>query len=291
MTADRFPDFVCIGGMRCGSTTLWDLLGRHPGIYLPDEKEMHFFDDAKGRFELGADWYANQFAAAGDLQLRGEVTPSYLHQEVVPPRMAAMLPDARLIVILRDPAKRAWSHYWFRVRQGREPLPFMQALERERNGISAPGDRWPLWRFAYLGWSRYIDGLRRFESAFGRNAIQVIFFEELLRDPAGVMRVVWEHIGAEPMDVGSPPRTNEMYSPRLRRMHIALKSRADAYVPGQAGYRRLERAVVRRLMSWNLRPGPRPLPPHVLGVLRERLKAPDEELAEWLGRSLPWQEG
>jgi len=286
----RLPDFVCIGGMRCGSTTLWHLLNRHPEIFLPEEKELHYFDDARGRYERGGEWYAKQFAAAEESQVCGEVTPSYLHQEPVPSRMVELLRRPRLLVILRDSAKRAWSHYWFRVRQGREPLSFSKALERERQGAHSLKDRGSLWRFSYIGWSRFIDGIRRFEQAFGREAIRVVFFEELLRDPNGVMQIVWEHLDVEPIRVDALPHSNEMLTPRMRRLHCVLTARKRGHEGYRTGYQRLEQRVIRRINRWNLQSGSRPIPPHVLSELRKQLATADQELAEWLGRGLPWDE-
>ena len=130
----RLPDFLILGEMKCGSTTLWQLLSKHPRIFFPDEKELHFFNARPDR-PLSASDYERCFASSDSDHLLGEATPNYLFDEDASVRIHRTIPEARLIAILRDPVMRAWSHYWHNVRRGREPLSFQRALAAEPERI------------------------------------------------------------------------------------------------------------------------------------------------------------
>ena len=85
------PVFVCVGAMKAGTTSLHDMLSRHPGIYLPADKELHFFDMDE-RYAQGIDWYlGTYFAACPPGAVAGEITPSYMYIETVAQRMASDL--------------------------------------------------------------------------------------------------------------------------------------------------------------------------------------------------------
>lgn len=280
----RLPDFVCIGGMRCGSTTLWEMLRRHRRIFLPETKELHFFD-REGRRD-GIDDEASYracFAGASEGQVCGECTPSYLTREGVCQSMARVVPRARLLVILRDPVKRAWSHYGLRVRQGRESRPFERAIRAEAAGGAD-------WTRAYIGWGRYTEHLERFGAAFGREALHVMFLEELVRAPDRVMAGVWSHVGVAPDPEASreaPPKSNTMEMPRSLALYsvarrLATLERSPNSVVRAIG--RAGRASCRR----NLKGGETRLPESAAGLLRELFSEEDRRLSTWLGRELPW---
>src|SRR5215217_3863600 len=115
------PDFIIIGGKKCGTTFLYNLLTQHPHVEPAAKKELHYFDTLFGE---GIEWYRRCFPPPrwkdGRRTFTGEGTP-YLHRSsAVPERMAEMLPQARLIALLRNPADRAYSDYQQKVRKGRE---------------------------------------------------------------------------------------------------------------------------------------------------------------------------
>lgn len=120
------PNFVGIGAQRAATTWLYSCLKEHPQIYLAPQKEVHFFDE---QFEKGLEWYASQFQGYGQQPVLGEVTPNYLNSEVAIPRMARIIPEARLIVILRDPVHRAFSAYKLFHDQHYAGMTFEQACD------------------------------------------------------------------------------------------------------------------------------------------------------------------
>src|SRR5947208_14127778 len=103
----RLPDFLIVGAMKAGTTSLAAWLRAHPDVFMPPQKEIHFFD---AQWERGVPWYADQFAGAPEGALVGEATPAYMVTTAFLDRMASVVPNARLLVVLREPVARAWSH-------------------------------------------------------------------------------------------------------------------------------------------------------------------------------------
>jgi hypothetical protein len=143
------PDFLVIGTMRGGTTSLYHYLARHPqiaGAVL--DKELHYFDL---HYDRGPTWYRSRFPTKGGLDraarhlgarpVVGEASPYYLFHPLVPVRVAADLPRARFIAMLRDPVERAWSHYRHMVDLGYESLSFEAAIERESERLAGQEDR------------------------------------------------------------------------------------------------------------------------------------------------------
>jgi hypothetical protein len=109
----KLPNFIVIGGVRCGTTSLHYYLGLHPEISVSREKELDFFIEQRN-WRKGPEWYKAQFHTTAGVKAWGECSPNYTvfpHWAGVPEKMHALLPDARLIYILRDPLERRLSHY------------------------------------------------------------------------------------------------------------------------------------------------------------------------------------
>ena len=289
-TAPRLPDFLCIGAQRCGTTTLWELLARHPRIFLPETKELHYFDDRDGSFAAGIDSYAAHFADAPDDAVCGESSPEYLYFPEAGDRIAEALPDARLIAILRDPVERAWSHYWFNVRRGREWLSFEEALDREPERIADRADAKSRPWYSYVDRGRYVEQLRRFETLFGREQLLVVLLDDLRADPAGTMETVFAHIELESdgVDTRIVPERNRLVRPRSRRLH-RLSSSASSW-GRQAGtpLHQAARAGAALVRSLNMSTARVELRPETRVRLQETFAESDAELVAWLGRPLPW---
>lgn len=285
----RLPDFIIIGGMRCGSTTLWEMLDRHPGIGFPNEKELHFFDDRDGRWSKGIEWYANQFKGIPPGLICGEATPDYLFHEGACERIAATVPGARLLVILRDPKERVWSHYWHNVRRGREPLTFEMALKAEESRLANPD---PAIRshFSYVERGHFVRRLRQYATLFGRDAIQVIFLEELKNDPETIMRQVCNHLGVQAVPElweKMTPRRNQTDYPRWP-MLSSLTTRMMKGVANTPLLRIPAEAIARATRPLRTYSGMSRMDPRTWETLEEIYQISDRELAEWLGRDVPW---
>ncbi|MEY2454208.1 MAG: hypothetical protein QOD92_3782 [Acidimicrobiaceae bacterium] len=271
MLRGRLPDFLIIGAMRSGTTSLARYLGAHPGVYVAPNKELHFFDRA---FDRGLDHYRQQFARARGDQSAGEATQTYLYDTTALDRIAATLPDVKLIAILRNPVDRAYSHYWQKRAYGREPLSFAAAVSAEPERLRG-ADRDERFRYSYLDRGRYVDQLQRVTERFPRTALHVLLFEDLRDAPEDTYRDVCRFLQVNedmtPANIGEPLNPFLMF--RSRR----LREVSRRFPP------RLRNAVGRI----NARKGDyEPLDPGLRAELVEYFAAPNAALAAWLGRDL-----
>jgi hypothetical protein len=137
MDFNRLPNFLIIGAAKSGTTTLFDIVGQHPAVYKSPEKEIRFFSNDE-LYKNGVDWYQNSFFSNSEkYSVRTEASPAYLTwSEKVAPRVNAVYGNKpiKFAAIFRDPVKRAYSHYWHRVRLGHEDpdrLSFAEAIHSE----------------------------------------------------------------------------------------------------------------------------------------------------------------
>ena len=181
--AGALPNLVVIGGLKCGTTSLHHYLNLHPQVQMSRPKELNFFV-AELNWPLGRDWYGSHFRAGAPV--RGESSPHYTNRprfDGVAARMAATLPEARLIYMVRDPIDRMLSHYLHNAGGGYEDRPLPEAL----------GDP----HAAYVDRSRYFFQLEPYLEAFEPDRIMVVSREELLRDRAQTMRRVFGFLGVD----------------------------------------------------------------------------------------------
>lgn len=240
-------------------------------------KELHFFDDNWGR---GLDWYQSHFAVGAHHQVRGEASPSYMYERDAAARIAATLPDARIIAIVRNPVDRAWSHYWLNRSGDREPQSFEAAVASEPARLSTgaglrPGA--PRRRYAYLDRGRYLAQLQRLTMYYPPERVLVLVLElDLKDDPRGTMARIRRFL-----DLDGPGVTSDVSE--TVNHPVAFRSRTLARVS-----RRLPPPLARGVVSMNEHPMRYP---RLDGPLRDRLLAHFVEdnaaLANWLGRDLP----
>lgn len=134
----NLPNFLCIGAPKAGTTTLQDILIQHPDIFLPLEKELHYFDFPVN-FLKGIDWYSSHFAQETPFIAKGEITPAYLYYKEIPQKIEEVLgQNIKFIVMLRNPADRAYSEYLHNHRRVLIPdLPFEEAIQLEFKRIES----------------------------------------------------------------------------------------------------------------------------------------------------------
>ena len=183
----RLPDFLCIGTQKGGTTYLYELLRCHPEIFLASPKEQHFFSLY---WQKGTNWYANQFLAVSDNQICGEVTPYYLYHPEAPRRIFSVVPEVKLIVLLRDPVERALSQYFHSRRLGFEPLELEAAFDAESDRLSlststlAEGkSHLSHQQHSYISRSRYEEQLDRYFELFAPSQMIILRSEELFSSP------------------------------------------------------------------------------------------------------------
>lgn len=204
------PGVLIIGTQRGGSTALYHSLVRHPGLAgARMAKEVHFFDLS---WDRGEGWYRtffpNRSRIAGRIAI--EASPYYMFHPLVAARIASLMPDVRLIAMLRDPVARAISHHAHEVQLGFEDLSFPEAISAEPSRLAGEEDRLlkdPSYRsfahqhHSYLARGDYTPQLRRYLDLFPRERLLVIRSEDFFRDAAATISRVEGFIGLTPSAV------------------------------------------------------------------------------------------
>jgi len=216
-SARPLPDFLIIGAQKAGTTALYAYLRRHPAITGPSWKEVSYFDR---HYERGEAWYRGNFPnrvrARG--KLVGEASPSYIFHRLGPGRVKALVPEARLVALVRNPVERALSHYHHEVALGREPLSFEDALDAEEERLRGEEERlaadssyfsraW--WSHAYKARGRYAEQLERWLAVFPRDRLLILPSEDLGGEPERTHARVLDFLGAAPHRLDAYPRVYE----------------------------------------------------------------------------------
>ena len=227
VVGNALPDFLIIGAQKCGTLSLYNLLGEHPHIRRSRRKEVHFFDH---NFDKGLDWYRSYFPPSelknGQRTISGEATPLYIAHSLVPERAAKVVPHAKLISLLRNPMDRAYSHYHKSLRNGSETLSFEDAIEAEderlrdqRESIlenegyylAIPG------RHSYLARGVYVDQLMEWSKFFDRDQMLMLKAEDFFTDPANTFGTVRDFLGLPKWEPAVFPVMNQGgYTERMK---------------------------------------------------------------------------
>jgi hypothetical protein len=257
------PDFLIVGGQRCGTTSLFKTLSAHPAVLTPVlHKGVHYFDTS---YANGPNWYRAHFPLratasraerrTGVRPLAFESSPYYMFHPLAADRIARDLPDVKLLVLLRDPVERAYSAHAHELARGFETEDFETALALEDERLAGEAERIvadPSYsshshqHHAYLQRGRYIDHLERLTGLFGRDRVHVIDSHRFFEEPEPVYDGVLEFLGLPQR--GYPPFERHNARPRSP-MDDALRRK-----------------------------------------LEEHFEPYDERLTAWLGQPLTWRE-
>ena len=292
----RLPDFIGVGGQRCGSTTIWSLLRGDDRLFLPDQKELHYFTDRDGDYREDISNYRAYFVGARAEQLVGEFTPNYLTSKIACERIQKHLPRAKIIITLRDPVARAISLYDYRVDRGMERRGIQKAIFADMarcKGQSEIIDR----HHAYCQLSLFSDGVERYLQAFGTERVHVILMDDLQADPDLVRVKLGEFLGMESAvadsskfdsveSAGWSNRTNT--HPRSRLVQCVAKTIMRHVADRDSICIRFKRGIARRAIRLNSIPGKAPVSGGFETELRAFFREDTRRLGELLNRGLPW---
>ncbi len=205
------PNFIYTGPDKAGSSWLHEVLIAHPQVFVPEAKDLYFFDRY---YDKGADWYLRHFAPAGpEHQVVGEVCQDYLADPRCPQRIEETLGRVRTMVTLRDPADRAFSSYLYMLKHGETPGAFVDAL-RTRPELVEHG--------------RYGAALQRYVERFGRDSVHVAVFDDLVADPQGFVDDVLSFLGVDPMTLDEEQLGARLPAMRARSLPLARAVRWGA---------------------------------------------------------------
>jgi hypothetical protein len=237
------PDFLIVGGQRCGTTSLFRHLAAHPAVVPPlFQKGIHFFDL---RYDRGLRWYRGQFpvrsiadrrvAPAAPRAVTGEASPYYVFHPLAAERIARDLPAAKLIVLLRDPVDRAFSAHRQESARGFETEPFERALDLEESRLAGEVDRihedpayvsFEHQHHAYLARGRYAEQLERLFDPFGRERVLILESADFFATPEPVWERVLDFLS---LPAWSPPAFERHNARPSAPLPDRLRSRLEAY--------------------------------------------------------------
>ena len=242
------PDFLIIGTQRGGTTSLYNYLMDRPGVGPAAVKELHFFDK---KFHKGSAWYRAHFPTAIQKYsveftrkhrfVTGEASAYYLFHPLAPKRVAGLIPEVKLIVLLRNPVDRAYSQYNFEVDLGRETLSFEDAIAAEERRIGGEREKiladeryvsFDHSRFSYLARGIYIDQIRAWMQFFPREQFLILRSEDFYTDPASVLEEVSQFLQLAPLEKHERTKTYKQHNYNntpYAEMDLSTRKRLVAY--------------------------------------------------------------
>jgi hypothetical protein len=309
-TKPTTPDFFILGHQKCGTTALYLMLSAHPQIFMPDVKEPWFFArELRPRSQHSGtrsrpdtlEVYLSLFADAAPGQLVGEASPQYIRSQTAPEQIAQLCPDARIVVILREPASFLRSlHLQLVATHIESETDFGRAIELEsdrrqgkhlpRRSISPPS-------LLYSDHVRYAEQLRRVHDAFAPEQVKVLIYDDFRADNEAVVREVLEFLGADPTVAVQTVETKPLEAVRSLRLHQIRRAIRHAGLNPSAGGR-VARAVdalaPKRLRSDAIAAAfrraaytrQRPADERLMLELRRRFKPDVVAASDYLGRDL-----
>lgn len=301
------PNFILFGAPKAGTTSLHKALDQHPEVWMSQNKEPVFFgssrffrenekdkesdtDPTGDKFRRGTvddpENYLALFNGVTDEKAIGEASITYLRSFIACRRLSRLLPDVKLVAVLRQPADRAWSNYWYLVQGGLEPAPtFEAALADEPNRIQAGWSGMT----HHKEWGYYGRQLALYYQHFPRENFKIFLYDDWRADPQRVLRELFEFVGVATDFEPTIPRANRTLIPRNR----ALFNWVRAFHPVN-GHSRIRPALLRRAFfgtarrinaRTNLSPAPK-IDPAVRARLTEEFRPDILQLQELLGRDL-----
>ena len=191
MTKVLWPNLFIVGAVKSGTTSLYAYLRQHPDIFFPEMKEPHFFaqpapsPEQRHLITFVGDQagYLRLYERSGDRRWRGDASPSYLWSAPAAARIAEVAPEARIIIILRDPIERAYAQYLMDYSEGAIDRPFFEALQHD---WERPDKGWGVSQL-YVELGLYTGQIQRYRALFGSDQVLVLLLEDLKKDARGVL--------------------------------------------------------------------------------------------------------
>ena len=300
MNESRLPNFFIIGAPKCGTTAMNTYLKAHPGLFVPDRKEIQYFGtDLEHSARPTRDQYLSYFAGANDDQRPGEASVWYLYSQRAAEEIKQFAPDASIIIMLRNPVDMLHSIHSQMLFTGHEDIPdFLDALNAEddrKAGRRIPSTtRWRNVPFCneylyYREIAKYEQQVKRYLDSFTQDNVHIILFDDLKHDTADVYRRTLQFLGVDDrfqpdlkvLNSNKQPRSRLLRSLLLNPPKVVQKT-AKVLFPGK-----LHRRVFERLKRLNTNFVPRsPMDPTLRQDLMVEFRPEVERLSELIGRDL-----
>lgn len=292
ITRELWPNFFIVGAMKAGTTSLYYYLNGVQGIYLSPNKEPHYFaaEDMPLNSRIvirDKKKYLSLFASVKDEEAIGEASTNYLYSRNCPRRIHEVIPGARIIMILRDPIQRAFSHYLFNVRNknlGIHKMSFLEAVKRDY-GSKEKGIGISL---LYVEKGLYCEQVARYFDLFGKKQVKILIFEEFIKNTYDKIKEVLEFLN---VNANPPANINETYDkffiPNNALSHSILANLKVQKLASILPESRLKKIVRTSLLGSSL---PKPeISADARMFLADIFRDDVKNLESLLGRSLPWK--
>lgn len=233
------PSFLCVGAAKAGTTSIQDVVIKHSQVFLPIEKELHFFDDPDN-FEKGLSWYESFYEKASDGQLCGEITPAYMTYPDMPQRAVDLLgSDLKIIMLLRHPVARAFSEYLHNYRRGYlGDMTFEEAIDKDLNSQSV--ELYEKRKYSFVSRGYYGQQVENFLKVLPRDQLLILSFEnDLVAAPKLTYERIQDFLKIEIEDLDYTTKSNESFQPKNMKVQKmihgggALQILARRLVPGK----------------------------------------------------------
>ncbi|MGH7933204.1 MAG: sulfotransferase family protein [Candidatus Binataceae bacterium] len=290
--AEIWPNFFIAGAAKAGTTSLYSYLKQHPQVFLPKIKEPQYFASVKPAPEYAhlvdavtdRGRYLKLFRGAERYAAIGDASPSYLWDPEAPNRIKRTVPHARIIISLRDPVERAFSHYLMDYREGAQDLPFYEAIcedvARKKKGIGVS--------FLYVEFGQYHAQVRRYLNTFGPDNVEILMFEQLRRATREVIARIVRFLGLDAAPV------DQIDTSRVHNGYAVPRARWARWLAGAHWTRTLGQTVVPRSLAafiyeqFLLKSGRKPeIDPRAKELLCEIYQPEIRQLEQVLGYPLP----
>jgi hypothetical protein len=191
-------DFIGVGAEKAATTWLADCLREHPEIFVPKQKELFFFNEYDPHFlevknykySKGLGWYEKYFQNADEENLKGEVSPTYLYCKKAAKRIKKNFPNAKILIILRDPVERAYSQYIHDLRLGLlDGMSFNEAITKHRS---------------YKIKSTYSDHVKNYFDIFSKKNVLVLVLDDIEKNPSEEIKIVYRFLGVNGVNFKPP---------------------------------------------------------------------------------------
>ena len=270
------PSFLVVGAQKCGTTSVHDILSTHPEANMSNIKEINFFTN-KEKYKKGLEYYSRFFEKKIGAGAVGESSPGYICFPGVPEKIKKNLGKIKILILLRNPIKRAFSQYWDNRRSLNETLTTEAIIDEYLEDQYDPA------RKGYFSRGVYVHQVQEFFDLFGRDNVKVVFLEELVKNQKETLRSIYTFLNLDEdkgcQKLPKAQNSSEVYQNPFYRF-VFERPNLSAWIP-----KRLKRLFFFGRKS----PFKYPMPEkEVVNKLKEFYKPYDSKLESLLGRKLPW---
>jgi hypothetical protein len=228
------PNTLLIGVQKAGTTSIYDWIAQHPAICAPTTvKDFHYFLN-EVHYSKGISWLSSFFAAYQNEKIILQGAVNYIYFPQVAERIYRELgPDVKFLLILRNPAKRAWSAYQYFYKNGSENADFRTALSREQTNPYT--DVVEKAHFDYIGHGYYFEQISAYLKYFKKEQFKILLYEEVMADKAGVVSGIFDFLGVDPG-----------FQPNFSQLNITGKARSrwlNRLLFGNSGLKKILRTL------------------------------------------------